>query len=879
MSLFFKMVMRSVRRRRREMRFVSAAVFIAVLFLSGISVFQNVMNRYVTEKNYLNYGEWILSVTEELKSEEPAPFERLEHPYLLEKGISSTGGEVLDRDGAGTRKYVGAIDEEFAEMGNVALYEGRLPESADEIAMDLPALAAMGYSYDLGQTISIGVQTDEYGNIARKEFKLVGTIKSFASNWITDSSHPLPSCIVTEEGLETVGGTFNRVWFYQLDREYQDIDIDEFTAPFLKSGLRCTYNLYAYEQRLWGSPEMFAAVKLILLVVAAAASGYLLISYENGRRKWYYQYRTIGAERSQIRRMILIEGIYGAFPWALAAQVIPHLLGAVICAGVAAGTELPYYLYEFLPGEVFLQAGVVFGTLFLVILSAWAVSGDRTLVKNTKTLTERQLKRIRRCRAKKKLVKSFFVRQRKLYPIRQAAAVLFTVIVGAVMVLCAGQTGTAVLGYQWSEDELADFDAEKTVNYEYTKTSYGTVEINGVPQWSEETVGCQFYNVYEGLTEADTAQIEALIGVESMERELLDERHILLWDGKEESPMLEQYISMDEGYSGIEWEKGEHPCEQFLFYEDYSTFLERTGVEADGEKFDREKFDRGEQVIILIREQYFIGSEVPDSGITAGDLLTIESRDWEGRTETEAGAVMSVEDTQEHIFSGLYNVIGSYQLAEKIAAADGQTLQTDRIRLNFNRDASYESTEKQLAALFEAKEMTYGSNMESKRINAENMVRSVSIYGIMMAVGISVYFVLQLNMRKNQGFYLRGEYRLFRRLGIERRTFGRMAVTDGVKQAVWVLAGIPCAYLLIFCQKYAEQVRLAEESKGQGMIYESYSNLLNEFTQNLPVLAIDRVLNDAKPLWELSVCILMVIVFLISTAVGIRSMEKGESRV
>ena len=60
------------------MRFVSAAVFIAVLFLSGISVFQNVMNRYVTEKNYLNYGEWILSVTEELKSEEPAPFERLE---------------------------------------------------------------------------------------------------------------------------------------------------------------------------------------------------------------------------------------------------------------------------------------------------------------------------------------------------------------------------------------------------------------------------------------------------------------------------------------------------------------------------------------------------------------------------------------------------------------------------------------------------------------------------------------------------------------------------------------------------------------------------------------------------------------------------------
>lgn len=878
MSLFFKMVMRSVRRRRREMRFVSAAVFIAVLFLSGISVFQNVMNRYVMEKNYLNYGEWILSVTEELKSEEPAPFERLEHPYLLEKGISSTGGEVLDRDGKGTGKYVGAIDEAFAEMGNVSLYEGRLPENGDEIAMDLPALAAMGYSYDLGQTISIGVQTDEYGNIARKEFKLVGTIRSFASNWITDSSHPLPSCIVTEEGLEAVGGTFNRVWFYQLDREYQDIDIDEFTAPFLKSGLRCTYNLYAYEQRLWGSPEMFAAVKLILLVVAAAASGYLLISYENGRRKWYYQYRTIGAERSQIRRMILIEGIYGAFPWALAAQVIPHLLGAAICAGVAAGTELPY-LYEFLPGEVFLQAGVVFGVLFLVILTTWAGSSDRALVKNTKTVTERQLKRIRRCRAKKKLLKSFFVRQRKLYPLRQAAAALLTVIVCTVMVLCAGQIKSAVSSYQWAERTLTDFEAEKKEIYEYPQVSFGAVEINGVPQVSEGTVGCDFYNMYEGLTEADIAQIESLIGVESLEKELLDDRHILRWDGKKESPMLEQYISMDEGRSGIEWEKGEHPCELFRFYDDYSTFLEKTGVEAEGERFDREKFDRGEQVIILIREGYFLGSEVPDPGITAGDQLTIESRDWPGKTEAEAGAVMSVDNEQEVVFNALYNVIGSYQLAEKIAAADGQTLQTDRIRLDFNGDASYESTEKQLASLFEAKEMSYFSNMETIRVNAENMVRGVSIYGIMMAVGISVYLVLQLNMRRNQGFYLRGEYRLFRRMGMEERTFHRMALSDGVKQAAWALAGIPCAYIMVFCQKYAEQLHYAGVAGESGEIYQYYSWVLGKFTSNLAVLAFDSVLIDAAPLWELSVCILMVIVFLISTAVGIRSMEKGESRV
>ena len=40
---------------------------------------------------------------------------------------------------------------------------------------------------------------------------------------------------------------------------------------------------------------MFLAVKLILLMIAVSAVSYLLLSYEAERRKWYYQYRTIGA--------------------------------------------------------------------------------------------------------------------------------------------------------------------------------------------------------------------------------------------------------------------------------------------------------------------------------------------------------------------------------------------------------------------------------------------------------------------------------------------------------------------------------------------------------------------------------------------------------
>ena len=43
--MFFQMMMKSIRRRKRELRYVSAVTFIAVLFLTSVSVFQNTMDQ------------------------------------------------------------------------------------------------------------------------------------------------------------------------------------------------------------------------------------------------------------------------------------------------------------------------------------------------------------------------------------------------------------------------------------------------------------------------------------------------------------------------------------------------------------------------------------------------------------------------------------------------------------------------------------------------------------------------------------------------------------------------------------------------------------------------------------------------------------------
>ena len=120
--MFWKMVMRSMRRRRKELRFVSAAAFIAVFFLVSVTVFQNVMNRYVIEDNYKNYGEWVLSSVEDLWNPEQ-PFLDPEHPYLSREGVCSSGWEVLDERSEPGGVRLGTMDENCREIGNLTLYE------------------------------------------------------------------------------------------------------------------------------------------------------------------------------------------------------------------------------------------------------------------------------------------------------------------------------------------------------------------------------------------------------------------------------------------------------------------------------------------------------------------------------------------------------------------------------------------------------------------------------------------------------------------------------------------------------------------------------------------------------------------------------------
>ena len=76
-----------------------------------------------------------------------------------------------------------------------------MPEADGEIAMDVSALAMLGYSYELGQTIHVQF-VNEAEEIQEAEFLLVGTLKNFSEIWNVHRSFPLPNFLVRENDFE-----------------------------------------------------------------------------------------------------------------------------------------------------------------------------------------------------------------------------------------------------------------------------------------------------------------------------------------------------------------------------------------------------------------------------------------------------------------------------------------------------------------------------------------------------------------------------------------------------------------------------------------------------------------------------------------------------
>lgn len=149
-----------------------------------------------------------------------------------------------------------------------------------------------------------------------------------------------------------------------------------------------------------------------------------------------------------------------------------------------------------------------------------------------------------------------------------------------------------------------------------------------------------------------------------------------------------------------------------------------------------------------------------------------------------SGEVIAPADIQEDEYHRAYVVFGSMQLAEKIAQADGQEPAYNKVMIDMDWNASFDSAEKKLASVFTEEEMEYRSNTEYVRRMSDNLIRDLSIYGVMGLTILLVYLVLQMNFYKNQSLYLRREYRLMKNMGAERKRLVGVTLTDSLKRSM-----------------------------------------------------------------------------------------------
>lgn len=336
----FKMINTGMKRRRKESWYVSFVTFIAVLFMTGLTLFQNIMNEYVYSMNLYNYGDWVISSVGKTYS----------HPYLMTESEVKTGQSLVDEAGKFLLLYAGTMDEDFAQVYNSVIYEGRLPEADGEIAMDVSALAMLGYSYELGQTIQVQYLNDA-GEMQSAEYLLVGTLKNFSAIWNVHNSFPLPNFFVTEQDFEQFSFEVYTTYFYQLNPMYEEISTLEFATSFMPPAEQvninpCTYNHYVYANNVWESSEMFDRVSGAIMLIGVLAIGYLMVAYTGKRRETYYRCRSIGVSKFQIRGVVCFECMRITIPQILFGIAGAYGLAMLGCQLAQANEFMVEFVFE-----------------------------------------------------------------------------------------------------------------------------------------------------------------------------------------------------------------------------------------------------------------------------------------------------------------------------------------------------------------------------------------------------------------------------------------------------------------------------------------------------------------------------------------------------
>ncbi len=262
-------------------------------------------------------------------------------------------GIVLGADD-GVAGGIGTVDDTFAQLGRIVPISGNFPTQPDEIAMTTTLLDALGYPYDIGQTVTLKVAANDYdplagsGAVMEKAYTLCGVLPAYDVYWNLNGNLTVSGIVA--EPLAIDGQKFQT--FYYLNA----------TAPVTAStDPALVANEYAYPQEDTVSSSLrFLLVAAILVSFFAVAQYFLIVLHK--RVHTINTFLTLGAKNRDLRLMCLWEALFAG----IAAVAAGFALG---CGAAAIGLGLQKHLsFLVIPAASLAPLAVLF--LLSVLLGA-----------------------------------------------------------------------------------------------------------------------------------------------------------------------------------------------------------------------------------------------------------------------------------------------------------------------------------------------------------------------------------------------------------------------------------------------------------------------------------------------------------------------------
>lgn len=833
-----KMIITGMRRRRKEIRYVSIVTFISAFFVAGILLFQTIMNGYIMERNYENYGNWILST-----SEKP-----LWHPYLSREGMIRTACEITDREGNPLNLQIGSLDESIQSFGRIELYEGRFPEKDGEIAANLYALARMGLNYDIGQEVNVSwvVQPadPEKGTkavIETRTYTLTGTVKPFASVW-HEQDYSLPELIVTEQEICRFP-ELHTIYFYELDPSLSQLDTASFVSAMQSEQGTITYNSYVYENQIWGNRSVFDRIVIIMVGIAVTAIAFLLSSYTSGRRSAYYRYRSMGVSRKKLNGIIICECAIACVPAAVWGMAAAYLLGVIVCTVTARILNTQNFFW--FDGRSFGYQVLAIGlTLFLAVLAAILRCGDRQLAPGMRMISGKKLPMLRRMsKRSKQYEKALFRRQNALHPFSRMLSIGFSVLTASFLVLCAKQVICAVLDDVKLYQSISDYNilADR-------QTMYGGL------------------SPYFGLSEEELAYLSELYGVKRISAEIEDNSHWISWDNMEESKWIQALRdrgAADQYMSSFRYYRESDSPQKIL-----DTIAEAYGSELSQEEY--EKWQKGELLVLVLNLSvidYQTGEETvyEDDTLKNGDRVMIGSKDYpDGLVDMpvivlHADALFDeVTALYGHSGSARIYALASEQFLAKLSGLEESEVKPNMVNIYFNSFASYEATDKMIAELIAQKGFYYFNQSETKRkLLQEHIIRPIAVYGSLFLMTLLIYLVLEKSFTEARADSRKRSCRLLKQVGMTNRMLSCTLIKESIARYAWLFGGLFFGCGMIYYQIYnGEDARVLREEPGM----QYYITLTNELSSDSRLYSINQLLCSSHIQW-LPVILLVLLIF------------------